>query len=86
MTTTKGCKQVLNFPIIHNHQCITRTRMTSVRSGSGTAGLVRGQLPAAVDLQTHVGGADLTPGVPDSQGNVMLIDPDRDLPLGGRLY
>jgi tRNA-binding protein len=28
----------------------------------------------------------LTPGVPDGQWNVMLIGPDRDVPLGGRLY
>lgn len=25
-------------------------------------------------------------GVPDENGNVMLIAPDRDVPLGGRLY
>ena len=28
----------------------------------------------------------LTLGVPDDQGNVVLIGPDRDVPLGGRLY
>jgi tRNA-binding protein len=28
----------------------------------------------------------LTLGVPDDQGNVVLIRPDRDVPLGGRLY
>jgi tRNA-binding protein len=28
----------------------------------------------------------LTLGVPDADGNVMLIRPDRDVPLGGRLY
>lgn len=25
-------------------------------------------------------------GVPDPEGNVVLIQPDRDVPLGGRLY
>jgi tRNA-binding protein len=28
----------------------------------------------------------LTLGVPDADGNVMLIRPDREVPLGGRLY
>ncbi|RDI59211.1 tRNA-binding protein [Microvirga subterranea] len=28
----------------------------------------------------------LTLGVPDDKGEVMLIRPDRDVPLGGRLY
>jgi tRNA-binding protein len=28
----------------------------------------------------------LTLGVPDSQGNVVLIGPERDVPVGGRLY
>lgn len=28
----------------------------------------------------------LTLGVPDQDGEVMLIAPDRDVPLGGRLY
>ncbi|MBQ0821007.1 tRNA-binding protein [Microvirga sp. HBU67558] len=28
----------------------------------------------------------LTLGVPDAKGNVMLIRPDRDVPVGGRLY
>ena len=28
----------------------------------------------------------LTLGVPDANGDVMLIRPDRDVPLGGRLY
>ena len=28
----------------------------------------------------------LTLGVPDSQGNVILMRPDSDVPLGGRLY
>ncbi len=28
----------------------------------------------------------LTLGVPDGSGEVMLIRPDRDVPLGGRLY
>lgn len=28
----------------------------------------------------------LTLGVPDEKGEVMLIRPDRDVPLGGRLY
>src|SRR5918994_4881120 len=28
----------------------------------------------------------LTLGVPDAGGNVMLIRPDRDVPVGGRLY
>ena len=28
----------------------------------------------------------LTLGVPDEQGAVMLIRPDRDVPVGGRLY
>jgi tRNA-binding protein len=28
----------------------------------------------------------LTLGLPDEQGNVVLIGPDRDLPLGGRLF
>jgi tRNA-binding protein len=28
----------------------------------------------------------LTLGVPDAQGEVMLIAPDREVPLGGRLY
>lgn len=28
----------------------------------------------------------LTLGVPDGDGEVMLITPDRDVPLGGRLY
>lgn len=28
----------------------------------------------------------LTLGVPDDQGNVVLIRPDDDVPLGGRLY
>jgi tRNA-binding protein len=28
----------------------------------------------------------LTLGVPDEAGEVMLIGPDRDVPLGGRLY
>lgn len=28
----------------------------------------------------------LTLGVPDEQGNVVLIGPDRDVPVGGRLY
>jgi tRNA-binding protein len=28
----------------------------------------------------------LTLGVPDELGNVVLIQPDRDVPLGGRLY
>jgi tRNA-binding protein len=28
----------------------------------------------------------LTLGVPDVDGNVMLIRPDRDVPVGGRLY
>lgn len=28
----------------------------------------------------------LTLGVPDAAGNVVLIGPDRDVPLGGRLY
>ena len=25
-------------------------------------------------------------GLPDDQGNVVLIGPDQDVPLGGRLY
>ncbi|MCL4207161.1 MAG: tRNA-binding protein [Pirellulaceae bacterium] len=28
----------------------------------------------------------LTLGVPDDQGNVVLIGPDREVPVGGRLY
>jgi len=28
----------------------------------------------------------LTLGVPDKQGNVVLLRPDRDVPLGGKLY
>ena len=28
----------------------------------------------------------LTLGVPDENGNVVLIAPDKDVPLGGRLY
>lgn len=28
----------------------------------------------------------LTLGVPDSNGNVMLVRPDRPVPIGGRLY
>jgi tRNA-binding protein len=28
----------------------------------------------------------LTLGVPDDNGNVMLIRPGRDVPIGGRLY
>jgi tRNA-binding protein len=28
----------------------------------------------------------LTLGVPDAEGEVMLIAPDRDVPIGGRLY
>jgi tRNA-binding protein len=28
----------------------------------------------------------LTLGVPDERGEVMLIGPDRDVPIGGRLY
>lgn len=28
----------------------------------------------------------LTLGVPDANGNVMLIRPDKDVPVGGRLY
>jgi len=28
----------------------------------------------------------LTLGVPDANGNVVLIRPDRDVPVGGRLY
>jgi len=28
----------------------------------------------------------LTLGVPDANGDVMLIRPDRDVPIGGRLY
>jgi tRNA-binding protein len=28
----------------------------------------------------------LTLGVPDGQGDVVLIGPERDVPLGGRLY
>jgi tRNA-binding protein len=28
----------------------------------------------------------LTLGVPDEEGNVVLIGPDRDVPLGGKLY
>ncbi len=28
----------------------------------------------------------LTLGVPDSEGNVVLIRPERDVPIGGRLY
>ena len=28
----------------------------------------------------------LTLGVPDSQGNVVLLRPDQDVPLGGKLY
>jgi tRNA-binding protein len=28
----------------------------------------------------------LTLGVPDVNGDVMLIRPDRDVPVGGRLY
>lgn len=28
----------------------------------------------------------LTLGVPDEQGNVVLLRPDIDVPLGGRLY
>jgi tRNA-binding protein len=28
----------------------------------------------------------LTLGVPDDKGEVMLIRPDRDVPVGGRLY
>ncbi len=28
----------------------------------------------------------LTVGVPDSSGNVVLLRPDTDVPLGGRLY
>ncbi|HEX5868260.1 MAG TPA: tRNA-binding protein, partial [Beijerinckiaceae bacterium] len=28
----------------------------------------------------------LTLGVPDADGEVMLVGPDRDVPIGGRLY
>jgi tRNA-binding protein len=28
----------------------------------------------------------LTLGVPDSDGEVVLVTPDEDVPLGGRLY
>jgi tRNA-binding protein len=28
----------------------------------------------------------LTLGVPDEQGNVVLLRPDHDVPLGGRLF
>jgi tRNA-binding protein len=28
----------------------------------------------------------LVVGVPDSEGNVVLVRPDKDVPIGGRLY
>jgi tRNA-binding protein len=28
----------------------------------------------------------LTLGIPDEKGNVVLVRPDADVPLGGRLY
>lgn len=28
----------------------------------------------------------LTLGIPDDNGNVMLVKPDKDVPLGGKLY
>jgi tRNA-binding protein len=28
----------------------------------------------------------LTLGVPDAEGNVVLVVPDRDVPLGGKLF
>jgi tRNA-binding protein len=48
------------------------------------AGPVRGQFPATPDRPDAV--EVLTLGVPDSDGEVVLIAPDEDVPLGGRLF
>ena len=53
-------------------------------------GLVGSQVLAVVNFPPRQIGPFmsevLTLGVPDGDGNVMLIRPDRDVPLGGRLY
>lgn len=52
--------------------------------------LVRRQVLAVVNFPPRQIGKHqsevLTLGVPDENGNVVLLRPDRDVPVGGRLY
>lgn len=54
------------------------------------ADLVGQQVLCATDLGTvNIAGYEsevLTVGVPDEDGNPVLVSPDRDVPLGGELY
>lgn len=52
--------------------------------------LIGRQVVAAMNLGTrNVGGVEsevLVLGLPDDKGAVVLLGPDRDVPLGGRMY
>ncbi len=52
--------------------------------------LIRSQVLAVVNFPPRQIGKNrsevLTLGVPDENGNVILLRPDRDVPLGGKLY
>ena len=54
------------------------------------ADLIGRQIIAAVNLgPRRIAGFDsevLVLGLPDSEGRVVLLEPERDVPLGGRVY
>ncbi|WP_435098546.1 tRNA-binding protein [Halarchaeum sp. P4] len=68
------------------------TRQSAAQLGYNhdPAELVGRQVLCAVDLGTvNIAGFEseaLTLGVPDEEGNPMLVVPDEDVPLGGELY
>lgn len=68
------------------------TRQSAAQLGYNhdPADVVGRQVLCAVDLGTvNIAGFEseaLTLGVPDGDGNPMLVGPDADVPLGGELY
>ena len=68
----------------------TRTSSAKLTENYGADALVGREVIAAVNLGTRkVAGFPsevLVLGLPDVQGNVVLLTPERDVPLGGRMY
>jgi tRNA-binding protein len=61
-----------------------RSPPTTTRDAGGAAGPRRGQLPAR-QIGRFVSEV-LVLGLPDADGHVVLVGPDQDVPVGGRLH